>query len=108
MASVKIPTDFEGQNKLFKLIYEKHVEDGDNSPLKDYAMTELNNKNEDSEAINKNAKDYIRMSEEQTKERNLTFEDVSTNIRAIAAFLKAKNRINPKKMGEWGFTVVGD
>jgi hypothetical protein len=108
MASIKYPTNFDEQVKLFKLIYEQHVKDGEHSILKDYPFENLNAKTDIAVSSDKKAKELAKLSQEQTQQRNLKFEEVEGNIRAVGNFLKAKFRDNPKEAGKWGFTVVGD
>jgi hypothetical protein len=108
MASIKYPSKFDEQVKLFKLIYEKHLADGDKSPLADYDLKGCNTRTGTAMESDKKAKEYTRMSEELTRERNLAFDTVTENMRAMGALLKAKYRDNPKELGKWGFTVTGE
>lgn len=108
MASIKYANSFDEQIKLFNLIREKHVADGDKSPLADYNFKELTQHANIAAESDKKSKEYARLSEEKTKDRSIAFDSVQENVRAIGAFLKAKYRNNPKELGKWGFTVIGE
>ena len=85
MASIKYPNKFDEQVKLFKLIYERHMADGDKSPLHDFKMQNLDEKANVAATSDKKSKEYIRLSEEQTQQRNLSFDQVMEEMRAIGA-----------------------
>jgi hypothetical protein len=108
MASIKIPTNFDEQVKLFFLILKKHQEDGENSPLKDYPLVEDEGRTTIAVEADEDAKQLARLAQEKTLERKLAFDPVDETIKDVAAFLKGKYRKNPKELGKWGYTVVGD
>jgi hypothetical protein len=104
---VLIPQNVEESLKLAQKVYEKHKSD-DNSILKsidgmDWAVIGP----KISECLQKHteAEELKRKMEEAYRDRDLVLPEIVEILRVSKSLLKAAYSKNPKKLGEWGFTV---
>jgi hypothetical protein len=105
---VDIPKNIEEYLTLAQKVFDKHLSDGDASLLHnldgmDWKVTGA----KIAECLRKHqeAEDYKRKMEEAYRERDLTLPEIQEILRASKSLLKAAFSKNPKKLGEWGFTV---
>lgn len=105
---VEIPRNLEEHLDLAQTVYDKHLADGDASLLKnlaDYDWAIVGPKIDACLAKHKEAEDFKRKMDEAYKERDLIFPEIDEAVRASKAMLKGIFTKNPKKLGDWGFTV---
>lgn len=103
-----IPQNVEDALRLAKQVYEKHAQDGASSLLNNidgYSWEEVGDKIETCLKKHLEAEELKRKMEEAYRERDLIAPEVMAILRASASLLKAVYTKNPKKMGEWGFSV---
>jgi len=106
MARILIPENFEEQYKLFKRIYKKHLQDGNNSVfIGNFDIEQEHEKIEEAYESHTKAKEYERMAELETEKRNVLWPKRDNSLRGMAQFLKGKYNKRPHELGEWGFTV---
>jgi hypothetical protein len=105
---VDIPKNIEENLTLAQKVFDKHLFDGDASLLNnldgmDWKVTG----NKIAECLRKHqeAEDYKRKMEEAYRDRDLALPEIQEILRASKSLLKASFPKNPKKMGDWGFTV---
>jgi hypothetical protein len=103
-----IPQNVEEGLQLAQKVYEKHTQDGASSLLNNiegYSWAEVGGKIETCLKKHLEAEELKRKMEEAYRERDLIAPEVMTILRASASLLKAVYSKNPKKLGEWGFSV---
>jgi len=111
--TVVYPPSFEDKYDVFILFYQKHKEMGDKSPL--IPFLNENNINIDKDKTKADKADELNnqkivaelSSKEASNERDILFEPIMEHIRGIGQFLKRLFPTNPRKIGDWGFNVVG-
>ena len=90
-------------------IFKKHTSEGENSPLKaipGFDAAKFNAMNMEIEAINNDAEDLKKRSEQRYRDRDNKMEPMEEQIRQIKNLLKAVYAKNPKELGLWGFDVT--
>jgi hypothetical protein len=105
---VAIPSNLEEHLDLATSVYNKHLADGDASLLKnlaDYDWAVIGPQIAECLIKHKEAEEYKRKMDDCYKQRDLLFPEIEEIVRASKAILKAAFTKNPKKLGEWGFTV---
>jgi len=105
---VSIPTNAADRLSLGASIYEKHLADGDASPLK--AITSHSwDSNGPRVATgleqHKQAEDLKTKSELAYRKRDLELTEVDESIKASRDVLLGIYRDNPKELSQWGFSV---
>ena len=114
MARLIIPEDFSSQRKLLEAIFAQHSQQADNSELTAYLVqNNIDLAAHRSTAVTAQTHDDSRLvlsktSTNYTQLRNLLFDPAISNLKSEVQFLKSLNKTNPKQLGEWGITVVGD
>jgi hypothetical protein len=105
---ISIPTNAADRLSLGASIYEKHLADGDASPLKaiishswDKAGPEVANGLDQ----HKQAEDLKSKSELAYRKRDLSLSQVDESIKATRDLLLGIYRENPKELTQWGFSV---
>ena len=89
-------------------VYKKHLEEGSNSPLlqvDDQKWDIVGPNSSIALAKHEEAEAYKRKMEECYRERDKYLTEIVDHTRTGGRFLKAKYNKNPKKMGDWGYTV---
>lgn len=105
---VVLPTNIEENLNLAQKVFEKHQADRDASLLLNLdgmSWAELGPKIAICLQKHLEAEDLKRKMEEAYRERDLALPEILETLRASKSLLKASFPKNPKKMGEWGFTV---
>ncbi|MDX2302493.1 MAG: hypothetical protein NW226_06810 [Microscillaceae bacterium] len=105
---IDIPQNIEENLKLAQLVFDKHKKDGDASLLKslqDFNWDELGPNITVCLAKHLEAEELKRKMEQIYKERDLFLPQITEALRAGKSLLKAAYSKNPKKLGDWGFTV---
>lgn len=105
---IEIPQNIEENLSLAKKVFEKHLEDGNTSILHgldgmDWKVT--GSKIEECLKQHLIAEEHKRKMEEAYRERDLVLPEIQEILRASKSMLKAAYTKNPKKLGDWGFTV---
>ena len=102
---VKISTNAEQLLKLAELVAKKHQELGNTSPLKPLNWdTQAENVGKALE-FHKQAKEYARLAEQAHEQRDILVTPLDDLLKQTRDLLKALYRTEPKKLGEFGFTV---
>lgn len=113
MARLIIPDDFPSQKKLFEAIAAENQSQGTDSVLTAY-LTEngINIKNltaaNSAQTLDDSRQVLVKQSTNYTQLRNITFDPIVAHLKSEVQFLKTFYKTNPKQLGEWGITVVGD
>ena len=105
---LKISKNPEELLVLAKGIAAKHIADGDTSPLKlavDYNWDTIEEKINRCLSYHKEAEEHKRKMEECYRERDIDFPYIDEAVRNGGAILKGLFAKNPKRLGEWGYTV---
>lgn len=102
---VKIDTNAENLLNLANLIAQKHKELGDKSPLKPLAWDDQTQNVVKALELHKQAKEYQRLAEQAHEQRNTLLTNIDELVKQSRDLLKALYRSEPKKLGEFGFTV---
>lgn len=105
---VKVPTNIDQMLNLADAIYQKHLADGANSPLKSMADFDLSKLGPDIPKIlakHLEAESLKKKSEEAYRERDLLLPEIQKMVRSAATLLKGVHAKNPKRLGDWGFVV---
>ena len=114
MARLIIPEDFSSQRKLLEAIFAQHSQQADDSELTAYLVqNNIDLAAHRTTAVTAQTHDDSRLvlsktSTNYTQLRNLLFDPAISNLKSEVQFLKSLNKTNPKQLGEWGITVVGD
>lgn len=93
---------------LASKIYAKHISDGVASPLKamvDFSWAEDGPKINPCLAKHVEAEEAAKKAEEAYRQRDVDIPAINAIVKNSAAVLKGIYAKNPKKMGEYGFTV---
>jgi bifunctional DNA-binding transcriptional regulator/antitoxin component of YhaV-PrlF toxin-antitoxin module len=105
---IVIPTNVGEMLTLAQKVFEKHTQEGDASILMnldglDWKVTG----DKIASCLKKHieAEDFKRKMEEAYRERDLSLPEIQEILRASKSLLKASFPKNPKKVGDWGFTV---
>ena len=105
---IPIPTTTSELIKLGKAIHKKHVADGAASPLKameDYSWDAVAADLTAAEALHTQAEEHRKKAEELYRERDAKIPNVKGAITSSRNILKGIHAKNPKKLGDYGFTV---
>jgi len=114
MARLLIPEDFTSQKKLLAAINDEHLKQANDSVLIGYltenkidlivslSLADAAQVHDDSRLV------LTRTSTNYTQLRNLQFDPAISNLKSGVQFLKSLNKKNPKQLGDWSITVVGD
>lgn len=105
---VLIPRKIEEHLSLAEKVYQKHQIEGQGSilnSLEGLDWAQIGPKLAECAKKHEEAEEYRRKMEEAYRERDLVFPQIEEILRASKSILKAAYSKNPKKMGEWGFTV---
>ncbi|GAB4328815.1 MAG: hypothetical protein OHK0038_02760 [Flammeovirgaceae bacterium] len=105
---VNIPINVEENLDLAKKVFDKHKADGDSSllnNLQDYDWNKIGENISICLAKHLEAEEYRRKMEGAYRERDLYLPEINEALRASKSLLKAAFSKNPKKLGDWGFSV---
>ena len=105
---IPIPTTTSELIKLGKAIHKKHLADGAVSPLKameDYNWDAVAADLTAAEALHTQAEEHRKKAEELYRERDAKIPNVKGAITSSRNILKGIHAKNPKKLGDYGFTV---
>lgn len=105
---IAIPTNVEESLKLAEQVFLKHQQDGASSLLSNIEglnWNEIGPKIDDCLKKHYEAEEYKRKMEEAYRERDNYLPEILEIVRTSKSLLKASFPKNPKKMGEWGFSV---
>lgn len=105
---IVIPKNVEEHLTLAQKVFDKHQADGNTSVLNTLADLDWNvigPKIANCLAKHHEAEECRRKMEEAYRERDLVLPEIEEILRASKSLLKAIYTKNPKKMGEWGFSV---
>lgn len=106
---VVIPRNPNDLIDLAEKIYGKHQEDGNESPLaamKDRSWTNEGPRVAVCKEKHTKAEEARKLSESLTKECNIVLLDIDQIVKASRDVLLGVNRANPKRLADWGFTVI--
>ena len=105
---IAIPTNVEENLQLAGKVYEKHQKDGASSILNNLDDMDWNAMGPNiALCLQKHleAEDLKRKTEEAYRTRDLYLPQLNELLRASKGLLKGVYSKNPKKLGEWGFSV---
>ncbi|MCU0446059.1 MAG: hypothetical protein MUE85_14210 [Microscillaceae bacterium] len=105
---INIPKNVEEHLALAQKVFDKHQLDGKNSVLNtlvDLDWNTIGPKIAHCLTKHREAEEYRRKMDEAYRERDLVLPEIEEILRASKSLLKAVYTKNPKKMGEWGFSV---
>lgn len=105
---INVSKNAEQLLKLAADVYAKHLAEGVNSPLKsldDYNWDAIGLAIQPCLDLHKTAEMHKAKMEEAYRERDKTLPNIEEAVRGAKGILKAIYRKNPKKMGDWGFTI---
>jgi bifunctional DNA-binding transcriptional regulator/antitoxin component of YhaV-PrlF toxin-antitoxin module len=105
---IVIPKNVEEHLTLAQKVFDKHQTDGNTSVLNTLADLDWNvigPKIANCLTKHHEAEEYRRKMEEAYRERDLVLPEIEEILRASKSLLKAVYTKNPKKMGDWGFSV---
>jgi len=106
MARIVVPRNALKFMMLFVRILQKHISEGEQSPLNNVVdMKHYNSINENAQVNNDKAKEANRIKENYIELRDNDLVDINKAIRQIRDLLLALNPNNPHALGEWGFEV---
>ena len=105
---IAIPTNIVENLQLASKVYEKHQKDGDSSLLNNLDDMDWNVVGPNiALCLQKHleAEELKRKMEEAYRTRDLNLPVINELLRASKGLLKGVFSKNPKKLGEWGFSV---
>jgi hypothetical protein len=105
---IEIPQNVEENLKLAQKVFDKHVADKDASLLLSIdGMSWATIGPKVAECLKKHqeAEEFKRKMEESYRDRDLALPAIQEILRTSKSLLKATFSKNPKKLGDWGFTV---
>ena len=102
---VKISTNAEELLKLAELVAQKHRELGSASPLTPLDWDKQAENVGKALELHNQAKEYERLAEQAHEQRNALVTPLDDLLKQTRDLLKALYRTEPKKLGEFGFTV---
>ncbi len=109
---VDIPKNADDLMILLGNVLKKNSADGANSPLKSLPMDALQTRTDAAQDAQGKAKELERLAQIQTATRDDALGTAQTPDTAryiltqVRDLLLSLHKDNPKKLGEWGFTVV--
>ena len=109
---VEIPKNADDLLILMNNVLAKNAADGAASPLKTLNMEAMQSKSEVAGAAQAKSKEYERLSQIETANRDDAIGTAQTLDSALYILTQARdllltiNKANPKMLGEWGFNVV--
>ena len=105
---IEVPTNPKELLDLATMVYQKHTELGVESPLNalvSHKWSDNGAKVAEAAALNKQAEDLKRQSEEATSKRNLLLADIEETVKASRDLLQGVYRETPRTLGQFGFNV---
>ena len=105
---IAIPTNIVENLQLASKVYEKHQKDGASSLLNNLDDMDWNTTGANVDlCLQKHleAEELKRKMEEAYRTRDLYLPQINELLRASKGLLKGVFNKNPKKLGEWGFSV---
>lgn len=102
---VKMSTSAEAIINLAQMVIQKHKELGSESPLKVLDWDKQAENITKAEQLHKQAKEYERLAEQMHEQRNVLVNELNELLKQSRDLLKALYRNEPRKLGEFGFTV---
>lgn len=105
---VEVPANPKELLDLATLVYQKHTELGAESPLNalvSHKWSDNGTKVAEAMALNKQAEELKRQSEEATSKRNLLLADIEETVKASRDLLQGVYRETPRTLGQFGFNV---
>src|SRR5437660_11608666 len=105
MARINVPDNSDDFLKLAEDIYAKHQELGASSPLKDLDWSASGPAIEEAKTHDEEAKKLRRKAEAELELRNGLLPGLKKIVRQSRDLLLALNPDNPRKLGEFGFSV---
>ena len=105
---IAIPTNIVENLQLASKVYEKHQKDGASSILNNLDDMDWNTTGANVDlCLQKHleAEELKRKMEEAYRTRDLYLPQINELLRASKGLLKGVFNKNPKKLGEWGFSV---
>ena len=106
---IVIPRNPSALLDLATKIYGKHLEDATKSPLgtmNDRSWTTEGPRVAVCQEKLTASEDARKLSEKLTKEYNIMIPDIDAIVKASRDILLGINHDNPKRLAEWGFTVI--
>jgi len=106
---VNIPTNPKELLDLATQVYQKHTDLGNESPLNalvSHSWTENGDKVAEATALNKQAEELKRQSEEANSKRNLLLVDIGNSVKASRDLLQGVYRETPRTLSQFGFDVT--
>ena len=106
---VNIPTNPKELLDLATQVYQKHTDLGTESPLNtlvSHSWTENGSKVAEAVALNKQAEELKRQSEEANGKRNLLLADIENSVKASRDLLQGVYRETPRTLSQFGFDVI--
>ena len=107
-ARVEIPRNVQDLLELAEFIRNKHEADGESSvlnALQDQNWSDLSPKLTQCLQLHLRAEELRRQMELTYRERDLLLKPIDGTVRASRDLLTGVYRVNPKRLGEWGFKV---
>ena len=105
---INIPTNTTELLELAKKINDKHIADGETSPLKamqDYDWSTEGPKITTCKKNHDDAEEAARKAEQHYRQRDIDLPAIKDIVRNSAALLKSIYAKNPKILGDYGFQV---
>lgn len=106
---VNIPTNPKELLDLATQVYQKHTDLGPESPLNalvSHNWNENGSKVAEAVALNKQAEELKRQSEEANGKRNLLLADIENSVKASRDLLQGVYRETPRTLSQFGFNVI--
>ena len=106
---VNIPTNPKELLDLATQVYQKHTDLGTESPLNtlvSHSWTENGSKVAEAVALNKQAEELKRQSEEANGKRNLLLADIENSVKASRDLLQGVYRETTRTLSQFGFDVI--
>jgi hypothetical protein len=107
-ARIQIPKNVQEVLELAEIINAKHTTDGETSPLntlKDLNLQGIGTRVAACQVQHLKAEDLRRQMELAYRERDAMLKPIGETIKATRDLLLGVYRTQPKRLGEWGFTV---
>lgn len=108
---IVFPEEFKAVSDMFLEFYKKYKELGDKSPLNKFLkaneidIAQDKADTDEAQIAHKEMGKADKAAEKFRKQRDTDFDPVFKDIRDIGQFLKSLFAKNPKKLGDWGFTI---
>jgi hypothetical protein len=105
---IVIPTNPQEMLQLASKVFQKHLADGESSPLSNLDGIDLSIVGPNIERAMElhNQAEILKSQMEQAyRERDLLLPAIDGAVKASRTLLKALNQQNPKRLADWGFQV---